>query len=872
MMSCVGTGPRGILLRALGQAWVERGGARDALADPALRTVLAALTVRANVPVPPAELIAAAWGPSPRANAEDALGTRISRLRTLLAPTADVTWSETGYLLRVDPGRIDAVRFERLVDKSLRAGPREGVRLLNRALALWRGPVAYPELTPGGRAHDEALRLGELRFRAIEHLARCELALGHAGAAADRLLELLAVEPFRERMCALAMTALHRAGRTAEALETFRHVRARLAELSADPSEELRETYRAIAGAEPDRLTRRWPVRPPRLPPPTSFLGRDSELARLTALAGRERLVTITGGGGTGKTRLLLEALSTIDGPSPTVELSTLEPDEVPLAVAAALGVHARGTGDDVLGALTDYLSTQRLLLALDNCEHVLTEVRSLAKRVLPRCPGVRLIATSRVPLGVGGERVLPLAPLPSGGEPLTSDSGRLFLARARRVRPGFVITPEQTGLVRGALRTMRCHPLNIELTASRAAVHGVDELKDLPREVVEWAFDRLAVADAELLSALTVFRGEFDLRAAEAVTDAGGAIAAGITRLAELSLLTVEDAKSARFRIPELVRQVAARQLAGSPTEHKTRDRHARWCLDLATRAAAEATGEDDRAAAARLRSSAADVTAALRWSRAEEPGLAGELAGRLGLLSPYRSEVDFLAWQLALGELAHPLAAGAAARAALRYGDIASARGLAERAAGLATTDEERCLALHTLALTAPDTESASAACHEILALREVPDAHRVDALAVLSLLDAGTGGEAAEAARSLAVPSAHRAYACYVDAMVRLARDVEDGIAALGHARALAQQADAPMVEGEATSAQVTALLRLGRLPEAAKLLLHSLEHWQRLRAPAQLEASTRQAQEILTAVGESPEAVIPALSRFVGTLAR
>ncbi|MFF5989759.1 ATP-binding protein [Prauserella flavalba] len=868
----MGTRPRGILVRALGQAWVERGGARDALADPALRAVLAALTVRANEPVPPAELIAAGWGPRPGANAEDALGTRVSRLRTLLAPTADVTWSQTGYLLRIDPGRIDALRFERLVEKSLNARPREGVRLLNRALALWRGPIAYPELTPGGRAHDEALRLGELRFRAIEHLARCELAVGHAGAAGDRLLEVLAVEPFREGMCALAMTALHRAGRTAEALETFRHVRARLAELSVDPSVELRETYRAICGEEPHPLTHRWPVRAPRLPPPTSFLGRESELARLTALAGRERLVTITGGGGTGKTRLLLETLSTMDGPPPTVELSTLEPEEVPLAVAAALGVHARGTADDVLGAVADYLGDQRLLLVLDNCEHVLTEVRALAKRVLHRCPGVRLLATSRVPLGVGGERVLPLAPLPSGGEPLTSESGHLFLARARRVRPGFAITPEQTGLVRGALRTMPGHPLNIELAASRAAVHGVEELKDLPRAVVEWAFDRLAAADAELLSALTVFRGEFDLHAAEAVTDIGGAIASGITRLAELSLLTVEDAKSARFRIPELVRQVAARHLAGSPTEHKTRDRHARWCLDLATRAAAEATGEDDRAAAARLRNNAADVTAALRWARTEEPGLAGELAGRLGLLSPYRSEVDFLAWQLALGDLEHPLAAGAAARAAVRYGDLASARGLAERAAQIATTDEERYLALHTLALTSPDTGSARAACHEILALRDVPDAHRADAWAVLALLDAGAGGEAAEAARTLAVPSAHRAFASYVDAMVRLARDVEDGVAALGRARALAQQADATMVEGAATSAQATALLRLGRMPEAAKLLLHTLEHWQRLRAPAQLEASTRLAEELLATVGAAPEAVVPALCRNFGTLAR
>ncbi|MBK1784399.1 ATP-binding protein [Prauserella cavernicola] len=879
MMFGVGTGPRGLLVRALGQAWVQRGSAREALPDPALRSLLAALAVRANEPVPQADLIAAVWGPRPHTSAEDALGTRVSRLRSLLEPAAEVAWEGTGYVLRVDPGRIDAVRFERLVTRAAAASaPRDAVRLADRALALWSGPVAFPELRPGGRRHPESLRLGELRWRAVELLARGELALGQAGEAADRLLEVVAVEPFRERLCALALTALHRAGRSAEAVETFRQVRARLdAELGVDPSVELREAYRAVTGEPPERLTRRWPVRAARRPPPTTLLGRDSEQARLTALVGRERLITVTGGGGAGKTRLVLETLATLDTQAPTVELAALAGDEVPLAVAAALGVHAHGSADETLDAVADHLSGQRLLLVLDNCEHVLTEVRSLAKRVLPSCPSVTLLATSRVPLGVGGERVLPLAPLPADphGEPLTSLSGALFLARARRVRPQFVITPEQTGLLRGALLTMDCLPLNLELAASRAAVEGVAELEGLPRDVVEWAFDRLDPADRDLLASLTVFRGEFDLGAADEVADAGGAIAAGITRLAELSLLTVEDAALARFRVPELVRQVAARHLTTTPQEHKTRDRHARWCLDLATAAAADATGEHDLAAAERLRRNASDLTGALRWAVGEDQGLAAELAGRLGLLSPYRSEVDFLAWQLRLGDSEHPLAVGAAARAAVRYGDLATARRLAERAAGLATTAEQRYLALHTLALSSPDVESSRLACHELLGLSELAAAHLADGWGVLALLDRGDGGTAAGATHTLAVSSAHRAYASYVDGMVRLARDPEDGVAALGRARTLAQLAGAELIDGAATSAQAGALLRLGRLPEAAKLLTHSLEHWQRVRAPAQLEATTRQASELLAALGagEVPgPAALSTLGAVHGTLAR
>ncbi|MEU6641365.1 BTAD domain-containing putative transcriptional regulator [Saccharomonospora sp. NPDC046836] len=836
-------GPRGILVRVLGRVWVEHPGSGTQLEDTALRAVLAALAVRPNEPVTPEELIAAGWPGQPPGHAEDALGTRISRLRTMLAPTADVVWSGEGYVLRLDTRRLDATRFEQLVGKARHARPSPAIRLLNRALALWRGPLAYADLRPDGLDHPQTVRLGELRMQAIEHLARCELALGDTGAAAARLLEVLRVQPFREQLCALAMRVLQQAGRHDDALATYAAVRERLAaELGADPSTELRETYRTIAGRQPERPAHAWPVRAARHPPPTSLVGRDSELARLTALAQRERLVTVTGPGGVGKTRLLLEALSTVDTVVATVELSTVGASEVPLAVAAALGVHARGGAEEITTAIADCLAGERVLLALDNCEPVLTAVRTVVKRILTRCPRVTMLATSRVPLGIGGERVLPLAPLPADA------ATRLFLDRAttRHSAP-----PTVDGL-----------PLHIELAAAHATSHGAAALRGMPRDAVTWAADGLAEADRELLAALTVFHGDLDLPAAEAVTDA----AEGLSRLTAAGLLTVDDRGSGpRYRMPELVRQLAARRFAGSQAERKTRDRHARWCLDLVSAAAAEALAGADQAAAELVRRHAMDIGGALRWASEEEPGLAAELTGRLGLFSPHRSDVDFLAWQLRLGQAEHPLAGAAAARATLRFGDAGEAVRRAEHAAALASTAEERYLVLHTMALAyreLGDPARSATACQALLAMPELPPACHADAHSILSLLaadrgDLGEGSRAASTARALAASAgaaAQHAFAWYAEGEVRLRHELADGVAALARARAEAHAAGATVVHSAATAAQAAALVRLGRMPEAAKLLLYTLDHGRRQRCHARLRTAVLLAGTVLDAVGE------------------
>lgn len=802
--------PRRLLVRVLGPLAVTGpADAAGALRHAPLRAVLATLALTPNDPVPLERLATVAWGARPVTGLDDALGTLVSRLRTLLAPVADVRWSGGGYTLCVEPGRIDAVRFERLVEAATRATPRQAARLLGRALELWRGPVAYPDLRPGGLDHPEAVRLAELRHRAIDRLARCELALGRAGAAADRLLEVIRVRPARESSAVLAVHALHHAGRAGEVPGLYRFVCDRLAaEIGADPSVELREAYRAVTGCSPGPCGHAWPVRPPRRPPPTSFVDRTSEVARLRALSATQRLVTVTGPGGVGKTRLLLAALSTLDTTPAYAELALLPGDAVPAAVAVALGIEATGKPDDVAAAVADYLADRRRLLVLDGCEDVLEAVRALLKRLFTRCPGVTVLATSRVPLGLGGEYRLPLAPLSAepAGDPLDSPAGVLFLDRAGRAVP-----PDEAERVRSLLASVVCLPLTVELLAAR----DLAELPEPPRDVLDLAYGRLSSDDRRLLEALSVFHADADGTAVEEVADAGPGTSGGLARLRAAALVTMVDG---RYRMPGFVRRFAAHRLAESPRERKVRDRHTRWVQELVAEPADETT------VAERLRRHAADITAA---------GLP------CAPPSPHLSAVDcFLPGS--------------------RPGDR------------------------HTRALDhhfAGEDGLAAIACRELLATPGLSPARQADAHSLLALSAPGHDGALHAVARARALAEAAgslaaRAFAGYAEGRVRAATDPAGAIAVLTRARADARGAGAARVDAAAGTTQAEALLRLGRVPEAGKVLLAVFDHVARLRVRPQppLDVAAR----ALAAFGDpaadlSVAAATAALHRHVGTLA-
>lgn len=812
-------------------------------------------------------LIDVAWEPHELpSNPFDSLNTRITRLRTLLAPQADVSWCAGGCVLTVDAERADAVLFERMVEEAHWCSDREAITVLDRALRLWRGDP-LPDLRRNGLEHPEGVRLRQLRARAVEDLAVRELRIGAVEDAASRLLALLSAEPLRERACGYAMWALHRLGMTADAVTCYDQLVERLEdELGEGPSTELRQTYRAVTGREPtpsDRPTDRIPL-----------VGRGHELARLSTMLDRERMVTVTGPAGCGKTRLVSAALSTTDVPVTLIPLSTCDDFGLYEKVAAAVGLHSRGPDegtDDLPMVLTEYLRGRRHILVFDGCEHLLTSVRALVRRIRARCPDVTVVATNRVRLGLAGERVLPLGSLARDGvrDPLLSRAGKLFLDRAHRVRPEFPSTDDEAHLARDLLRRADGLPLTVELLAARATGNDPALPRPWPSDLVEWSYERLSGSRRELLGAFTVFDGDVDPSAIESVVDTDGDASDALTELVRTGLLTTVDTETGtRYRTPDLVRRIVTRRFAGTDSERKIRQRHALWCADLITDAVAS---NDDPSAFDLLCRMEDEVCSALRWAMSEEPGLAADLSGQIGLLTAYRPRARLLPWQLRVARdpdprlAQHAPATASGADAALRCGLSEEGLRLAARAAELATTAQHRCSAVRALICgyhDLGDDDRTAEMCHELLDSADVPDSGNADAHAFLALL-AARGGRPREALRHAETAARYArasgsdpriALATYAEGRARALTDLEEGAAVLARARSQAKSAHATWIAASAGTALADTLLTLGRVPEAAKLLQYTVDEWHRMRAPRQLRASVELGTRCLASTGD------------------
>jgi predicted ATPase len=454
-------------------------------------------------------------------------------------------------------------------------------------------------------------------------------------------------------------------------------------ELGLDPSPALRDLQARILrhdlAAAPWPARRRVPAAPAWLVTSTAFVGREGETAALLEAVGTHRLVTVTGTGGVGKTRLVAEALGSLTErlglPATVAELTGATTGQADRALAAALGLGATGS---VRAAVLEYLSISAGLLVLDNCEHVLGDTRALAEEILRRCPGIRVVATSRRPLGIAAEQVLPLAPLPvpdpeAPERAALTAAVRLFADRMRRVRPSFAVTPDALPVVADICRRLDGLPLALELAATRAATLGLGPLRsrlddslDLlgeegrPRHyrlraVVDWSYGLLGPADRQLLGALSVFGADFDLEAAEHVADpaAVGSVALALARLVESSLVAAsETGDGTAYRLLMIVRAYAAERLAGAGQEQMTRLAHAGWAASIVETAAREATGPGCAAALARVARNRADVGAAARWAlHSGRPGLAGRITGALKLCPHWRPDPELIAL---IGEVA--------------------------------------------------------------------------------------------------------------------------------------------------------------------------------------------------------------------------
>ncbi|WP_103349074.1 BTAD domain-containing putative transcriptional regulator [Amycolatopsis sp. CA-128772] len=598
-----------------------------ALGGPQLRGLLALLALDAGRVVGAERLIDGLHGEHPPEGAAEALQSQVSRLRRRLrdggAPDGLVEFTPAGYRLAVDPRDVDVHRFERLTAQARETpDPAAKLTLFTEALALWRGPALDGLADP-----PRAARLAELRLAATEDRVEAGLALGHHERLVAELRELTREHPLRERLTAQLIRALHGSGRSAEALAVFAEVRARLAdELGADPSAELAEAHVAVLQAAP-APARRLPV------PLTAFVGR-AELDRLTAALRDARLVTLTGPGGAGKTRLAVEAAARATGEACFVELATAT--DVPRAVLAALGLREQGVltpgaAADPADRLAAGLADRPLLLVLDNCEHVVAEAARLVRRLLGECAGLRALATSREALGLTGETLVPVGALPADA------AARLFTDRAAAVAPGEAPAPGAVTRICAALDGL---PLAIELAAARLRSLSADDVAARlgdrfgllsrgdrtadPRHrtlrgVVEWSWDLLDPDERLLAGRFAVFAGGARPAAVERVCDVPDAVLAG---LVEKSFV---EFAGGRYRMLETIRAFCAGQ------GEDRRAAHAKYFLEFALAHEPKLRGAGQLTALAELTAEHADLLAALRWSAAEAPETALRLIAAL-------------------------------------------------------------------------------------------------------------------------------------------------------------------------------------------------------------------------------------------------
>jgi predicted ATPase/DNA-binding SARP family transcriptional activator len=664
--------------RILGPTQVVLADGREVpVGGPRLRALLALLLLDAGRVVPAERLIDGLYGENPPRGAANALQSQVSRLRQALPAEHDpVEFHPAGYRLAVDPDDVDAYRFERLAEAGRRAladgdWPR-AASVLREALELWRGP-ALADVTG---APAQAARLDELRLAAIEDRVEAELALGGHAEMVPELRQLVVSHPLRERPRGQLIRALAARGRPAEALAEFEDARRSLAEqLGADPSPALAAIHLAVlrgdensAGLSGGDSSAGRPTAEQVLPGQlTTFVGREEELKRVGDLLGERRLVTLTGPGGAGKTRLAIEAAGRLDGEVRFVELAGLaDGSDVPQAVLSTLGLRDAGLrapaepGRQTTDRLVEALAERRLLLVLDNCEHVIADAAGLAARLLSACPALRVLATSREPLGLPGEALCPLSGLtlpPLGASALDADGYAavgLFAQRAADVAPDFTITPANVEMVLRICRSLDGLPLAIELAAARLRALSIAEvaarLDDrfrllstgnravsprhrTLRAVVEWSWDLLDDAERNVARRLTVFAGGATLEAAERVC--GLPAAAFVDALTGLVDKSFVELAGGRYRMLETVRAFCAERLAEAGEADQLRRAHTTYFLEFAWTASDHLRCAEQLHWLRRLDAERDNLHAALR--RATAAGDASDAAGLVAALSFY-------------------------------------------------------------------------------------------------------------------------------------------------------------------------------------------------------------------------------------------
>jgi predicted ATPase/DNA-binding SARP family transcriptional activator len=692
-------------VRADSGAPIEVGGSR-------LRALLIVLALEPGRVVTTARLVDCVWGERPPAGAGNALQALVSRLRRAV-PELPIDSQPTGYRLAIAPDAVDVTRFERLAAtgrRQLGTDPAQAAETLRAALELWRGP-ALADVADADFARAPIARLSELRLTTVEHRVTARLRLGVGPALVPELEELVAAHPLREPMVGALMRALCAADRPSAALGVYERAREALAsQLGADPSPALSELHLAVLRGDgvPDVSTGSVPAQPaepaatpaPAPAPPvdaragirtnlrsdlTSFVGREAEAARVAGLLDGSRLVTLIGVGGAGKTRLAIEAARSLaeryDDGVWLVELAPVsDPAEVPQAVLAVLGLRERTLlttvrltnaeqSTDATDRLASGLATRDLVVVLDNCEHLIDAAAKLADRLLGDCPRVRILATSREPLAITGERLWPVEPLrlpPPDADAATAlgcSAIQLFADRAAAVRPGFVVDERTVGPVVRICRALDGMPLAIELAAARLRAMTPEQVAGrlddrfrllvggsrtaLPRHrtlqaVVDWSWELLDDAERALWRRLAVFSGGATAAAAEAtcagVSGPGDPVEADrvadlLTALVDKSLLVPAAGAEPRYRMLETIREYGLDRLAEAGEGERVRAAHAAYFRDLAEEAEPKLRGHEQMVWLAKLTDDHDNLYIAVREAvAAGDPDTALRLVAGLG------------------------------------------------------------------------------------------------------------------------------------------------------------------------------------------------------------------------------------------------
>lgn len=888
------------------EATVE--GAAVALGGLKARTLLALLVMHRNTVVSTDRLAAALWGDEAPADALGGLRTYVSRLRRALGPDGRLTFVGSGYRLALADDELDAARFEALMVDARRSvavhDHDEAIAALDAALGLWRGDVLDGLDLVTLDLQAEAARLSELRVSASELRAQALLAAGRPDDAVAGLELLVHRHPEREHLTLLLMDALAVGGRRADALAAYQRLRRHLVdELGVEPSHAVQLAQHRLlteapaapaltgsggstgptgsigsTGSASNGASEHAVNLPRRM---TRFVGRADQVARVGALVRSTPLVTLTGTGGVGKSRLADQVARAVADAFPDdvwwCELAPLARGAtIGHAVAAALRVRTRH-GLSIEESLIEYLQSRRLVLVLDNCEHVLDDAARLVSQVTARCPGVTVLATSREVLGVEGERVYPVPPL------VVEEGIALFVDRMRTARPAARSGEQEdsdSDVVRQLCDRLDGLPLAIELAAARARslspaeiLARLDDLAVLsggprtaqPRQrsvvaTIEWSHALLDAAEQTLFARFSVFAGGADLDAVHAICADDASPPARtielVGALVDKSILVATTTSGrTRYTMLETLRAYARRHL---DDERERGRRHTRYYVALAARAAAGVQGADEGLWNERIQPDHGNLRAAFDRAMAEDDlDQALALVAALPEVTQIRVGFEAAGWAARAVERAvergatdHPLldaAIGAAARGAWAVGDFDRAVALVRRAGGrplprgTARTGYPHDV-LADIALYNGDVEAALAHyAGQVELARAAQDPLRlVWSLYYVAVCHAvrrrpSDGLAAAREALSLAATTGNptaRSMACYAMGLVIKKSDPATALGLFDEAAELAAGVGNFWWQGIALAEAAATRAVHGDVAEGARALLAVLEHWDRV----------------------------------------